>query len=302
MKATLGGLALLVVSQAAMAEMYRCHLPDGAIVFRQEPCALAEMSPQDAPVVRKPVARPAPAEAVAAPSAAPAATVKAPAVQRPVSVPASTAVVPATPSAAAEDDAFIKPTKRKREVLELSAQFERCRADAPGFAEQSADVYAAWRRRHAGVLTEYDKLLAAKVRAGRRGEATLPLRHCTEDWLRTVEPLTRTPDARFATVEKTWQVFIGALMTGDRATALSCLGGPAEARWRLRTDALTDDELRRIGASIRALKVQWGDDYEKEGLVADTDNRVVGIAFRNVNEEWKITELGGAPTAALPAQ
>ena len=45
--------------------------------------------------------------------------------------------------------------------------------------------------------------------------------------------------------------------------------------------------------------MQWGDDYEKEGLVADNDNRAVGIAFRNVNEEWKITDWGGA-APALP--
>jgi len=128
------------------------------------------------------------------------------------------------------------------------------------------------------------------------------MRLCTDDWLRAIEPLTRAPDPRFSTVEKTWQVFMGALMTGDRAAALKCLGGKAEARWRQRTETMSDDDLRRVGASIRALKVQWGDDYEKEGLVADTGNRIIGIAFRNINEEWKITELGGAPAAALPAQ
>jgi hypothetical protein len=152
------------------------------------------------------------------------------------------------------------------------------------------------------VIAEYDKLLAAKVRAGRRGEMTLPLAQCNDDWLRAIEPLTRTPDPRFQTVEKTWPVFMGALMTGDRATALHCLGGKAQARWKQRVETMSDDDLRSIAATIRAMKVQWGDDYEKEGLVADTGNRVVGIAFRNVNEEWKITGLGGAPAVATPLQ
>jgi hypothetical protein len=299
MKAALGALVLLAVTQGAEAEMYRCHLPDGAISFRQEPCPLSEMNAPE-PTVRVPAVR----MPVAAP-AAPAAANPPPARQeeRPVSVP-STAnpVAPGAASTAADDDVYVKPTKRKRDVLEISAQFERCRADAPGFAETSAAVYAAWTRRHAAVLAEYDKQLVAKVRASRRGETSLPVRLCTEDWLRAIEPLTRTPDARFSTVEKTWQVFMGALMTGDRETVLKCLGGKAEARWRQRTEAMSDDELRRVGASIRALKVQWGDDYEKEGLVADVENRVIGIAFRNINEEWKITDLGGAPTAALPAQ
>lgn len=297
MKRMLGAVVLLfLASQAAMAEMYRCYQPEGAIVFRAEPCALTEMTPPEPPA-RVHVPRAAPAASAAARSSPPGP----PASERPVSVPAATAVAPAS-ATAGEDDAFVKPTRRKREVLELSAQLERCRADAPGFAEQSAAVYAAWTRRHAALLAEYDRLISARVRASRRGEATLPLRLCTEDWLRSIEPLARTPDPRFATVEKTWQVFMGALMTGDRATALSCLGGKAEARWRARTADLSDDDLRRLGAGIRALKVQWGDDYEKEGLVADTDNRVLGIAFRNINEEWKIVELGGAPPVPSPAQ
>jgi hypothetical protein len=240
------------------------------------------VKPDAAPVAAKPVAPPRVERSVSTPA--------------PVLVPA-----PATRHAAADDDDFVKPTRRKREVLEVSAQLERCRADAPGFAEKSAELYAAWTHRHAAVLSEYGKLLSAKVRAGRRGEMTLPLRLCTDEWLQEIEPLSRMPDARFQSVEKTWQLFLGALMTGDRATLLNCLSGGAEARWKVRAEKLSDEDLRRIAGNIRGLKVQWGDDYEKEGLIADNDNHVTGIAFRNVNEEWKITELGTASTMAQPA-
>jgi len=301
-KAVLGALILCAVAGEGQAEMNRCHQADGTIQFRQEPCSLTEMAPQEPPP-RAAAPRPAPARApvAAAATTSPAADagVKPKAAERVVTVPPAASVVPAP---GPQDDGFVKPTKRKRDVLELAAQFERCRADAPGFAEKSAPVYAAWTRRHATVLSEYDRLLAAKVRASRRGEASLPMQLCTDEWLRGIEPLTRLPDPRFSTVEKTWQVFMGALMTGDRETALSCLGGRAQLRWKERVEAMSDDDLRRIGASIRALKVQWGDDYEKEGVVADTTNRLLGIAFRNVNEEWKITEMGPSPTPALPAQ
>ena len=280
-KAVLGAL-LCAVTVEGQAEMNRCHQADGTIQFRQEPCPLAEMAPQE-PLPRVVVPRQAPARA-------------------PVAAAATTPAAAVVPAPGPHDDGFVKPTKRKRDVLELAAQFERCRADAPGFAEKSAPVYAAWTRRHAAVLSEYDRLLAAKVRASRRGEASLPMRLCTEEWLRGIEPLTRVPDPRFSTVEKTWQLFMGALMTGDREAALNCLGGRAEARWKERVEAMSDDDLRRIGASIRALQVRWGDDYEKEGVVADTTNRLLGIAFRNVNEEWKITEMGPSPTPAPPAQ
>jgi hypothetical protein len=295
MKQALLGVLLVLGSREAAAEMFRCHQADGSIVFQQEPCPITELL---APEPARPTPRPPATVAAPAPASAPARPPRTvPPPERPMAVPNPVAVAPA-----ASPDEFVKPTKRKRDVLELSAQFERCRADAPGFAEKSQEVYTAWRHRHAAVIAEYEKVLMAKVRAGRRGEATLPLSLCTEEWLRAIEPLSRMPDARYQSVEKTWQLFLGALMTGDRVTALNCLSGRAQARWKVRTETMSDDELRRIGASIRALKVQWGDDYEKEGLVADTGNRVIGIAFRNVNEEWKITELGGAPMPVLPAQ
>ena len=308
----LGGVTGMAVAQGT--EPYRCQMPDGSISFQQMPCALPQLvgDAPAPPTVPGPVAgdparagHPAAAPAPALPST----TVKAagvaapPASERSVSTPAPVSI-PARFAAAAQalspDEPFVKPTKRKREILDLTAQFQRCRADVPGFAEKSAVVYDAWIHRHGATLAEYERLLAVKVRAGRRGEMTLPLRLCTDDWLRSIEPLARTPDARFQTVEKTWQVFLGALMTGDRATVLNCLSGPALLHWQARSLQLNDDEMRRIAVSVRALKVQWGDDYEKEGLVADVENRVVGIAFRNINEEWKITELGGASTVALP--
>ena len=284
---------------AAHAEMNRCQQADGGIVFQAAPCSLAELvTPEPA----RPAASVAPAAAPAKvdppkPAATPT-PVRAATAERSITAPAPVAI-PAR-LAGEDEDGFVKPTKRKRDVLELTAQLERCRADVPGFSEKSAVIYAAWRQRHRAVLAEYSQLLSAKVRAGRRGEMTLPLQLCTDEWLAEIEPLSRLPDARFQTVEKTWQVFLGALMTGDRDTLMNCLAGKAEARWKQRTARLTDEDMRRIAGSIRGLKVQWGDDYEKEGLVADNDNRVTGIAFRNVNEEWKIVELGSTTTVALP--
>ena len=295
-RAWLLALTTMGVASAAwaQAEVYRCNLPDGGISFQANPCSLPDLlvTPTPPAPVRKP-------EAPRAEASAPrlATVPRSVATPEEVTIPAALAHGDNAPG----DEGFVRPTKRKRDILELTAQFERCRADVEGFAEKSAPVYAAWTQRHAAVLAEYDKLLAAKVRAGRRGEMTLPVRLCTDDWLKQVEPLTHMPDARFQTVEKTWQVFMGALMTGDRKALLNCLSGNAATRWNARAERMTDDEMRRIGASIRGLKVQWGDDYEKEGVVADTDNHLAGIAFRNINEEWKITDLGGTPSVAVPA-
>ena len=194
-RAVLGVLLACGAADSAWAEIFRCHPADGGILFQETPCPFTE------PVAPEAV-RPAPPRAAAmtnapAPSARPSPGVPS-AAQASVPEPP-----PAAPVAAIKaDDAEPKPTKRKRDVLDLAARFERCRAEAPGFAEKSAAIYAAWTRRHAAVLAEYGKGLAARVRTGRRGEATPPLRLCTDDWLRSIEPLTRMPDPRFQAVRK----------------------------------------------------------------------------------------------------
>ena len=195
--------------------------------------------------------------------------------------------------AVAEDatglDDLPKPSKRKREVLEITVLMERCRAAQPGFAERSAEVYDAWRVRHASTLAEYEKVLAPRLRLARRAAA--PLSVCTDEWLQEVAPLAQAPDPRFSTVQKTWTVFVEALKSADRNAALHCLTGRAEAQWKARVEKLSNEDLRRIGVTIRNLRIQWGDDYAKEGVVEGDDSRVAGVGFRNRNEEWKIDAL-----------
>jgi hypothetical protein len=248
-------LALLLFGAAggASAEMFKCLQVDGGISFQQLPCA------DGVPIA------PAPAEAPKAASA--------------------------TAALRAPDPPSVIPTKRMRELLDLTALLERCRADEPGFSERSAPLYQAWRVRHAVTLTTHKALLTAKVREYRRGGGGMPPQACSDDWLHSLEPLARMPDARFSSVEKTWTLFVDALKAADRTAALNCLAGPAEARWRARVTTMGDADLRRIGGAIRAFKVQWGDDYLKEALAAGDDNRVSGIAFRSINEEWKISEF-----------
>ena len=189
----------------------------------------------------------------------------------------------------ADLDDLPKPSKRKREVLDITVLLERCRAAQPGFAERSEEVYQAWRVRHAGTLTEYDKHLAPRIRTARR--ATTPLSLCTDEWLQSIAPLAQSPDPRFSSVEKTWSVFVEALKAADRDTAVRCLTGRAETQWKARVETLSNEDLRRIGVAIRNLRIQWGDDYEKEGVVEGDDKKTGGVAFRNRNEEWKIQEL-----------
>jgi hypothetical protein len=245
-------LAMLALgAAAARAETFKCLQPDGRLSFQQLPC------PDGGPDLAPP---PEPVR--------------------------SNVAKPATP-----DPLSSIPTRRMREVLDLTALLERCRADEPGFADRSAPLYQAWKVRHAVTLTTHKALLAAKVRDYRRGGGGMPPQACSEEWMHGLEPMARMPDPRFASVEKTWSRFVEALKAADRAAALSCLHGNAEARWRSRIAKVSDEDLRRIGLAIRDFKVQWGDDYLKEALAAGDDNRVTAVAFRSVNEEWKISDL-----------
>lgn len=241
----------LVAATAAEAETFKCLQPDGRPSFQQLPCTDG---------VPETPAPPAPAR--------------------------SNVARPASP-----DPLSPIPTRRMREVLDLTALLERCRADEPGFAQRSAPLYEAWKVRHSVTLATHKTLLAAKVREYRRGAGGMPPQACGEEWMRSLEPMARLPDARFASVEKTWARFVEALKVADRAAALSCLHGNAEARWRSRIATVSDEDLRRIGRAIRDFKVQWGDDYLKEALAAGDDNRVTAVAFRSINEEWKISDL-----------
>ncbi|MCG2594538.1 hypothetical protein LZ009_17310 [Ramlibacter sp. XY19] len=240
-------------ASSAGAETFKCLQTDGRLSFQQLPCA-------DGPPEPPAPAAPAPVH--------------------------SNVAKPATP-----DPLSPIPTRRMREVLDMTALLERCRADEPGFADRAAPLYQAWKVRHGVTLTAHKALLAAKVREYRRGAGGMPPQACSEEWLRGLEPMARMPDPRYASVEKTWARFVEALRAADRAAALDCLHGNAELRWRKRIATVSDEDLRRIGLAIRDFKVQWGDDYLKEALAAGDDNRVTAVAFRSVNEEWKISDL-----------
>lgn len=264
-----GGLAVVLalgaMTPTARAETFRCQLADRVVSYQQTPCAVPDFP---APPPR---AEPAP---------------------RPPPASGSTSVV--APAATRNaDEPFALLTRRQREVLDLTARLERCRADVPGFAEKSNELARAWRARHAATLSGHSRFLGMKVRAFPRGDAA----SCSDDWLRELEPLARLPDPRYGSVEKTWELFVRGLQAADRAAVMACVTGPISRAMRERLERLADADLRRMAANIRALKVQWGDDYMREGLVLHGD-RVDAIAFANVNEEWKIREL--SPRGNLP--
>src|SRR5690349_1178193 len=107
-------LALAGATDVALAETFRCPLADRVVTYQQTPCAVPELpGPRPAPV---PVPVPAPA--------------------RPAPL--------ILPPAHGADAPFATLTPRKREVLDLTARFERCRSDEPGFAGRTADLYQAW--------------------------------------------------------------------------------------------------------------------------------------------------------------
>lgn len=284
----LGGVS----QETAAQQMHTCRTPDGRVTFQQLPCddVPQAVAPAAAPLVAAPT-KPAP---VPAPAAAPVG----PAAPAAAAEPVIPALLPMTvPRAGPTAAAKLTPgspellTRGKREVIEFAALLERCRADQPGFADRGAAQLQRWRQRHAATLNEFDKVLATRVKEARRGPSPLPLEFCTDDLLARAETMARPPDTRMDSAEKTWQLFLTALAKGDRATATRCLTGKAEARWKERVDRYSDAELRNMAATIRAFKVQWGDDYLKEALAAQYDNKLLPVTFEKFNDEWRISAM-----------
>src|SRR5438270_4531802 len=117
-RAWLLALSMLGATGAAYAqsETYRCQLADGGIAFRNTPCPLADLVGPEPPAPVAPRTEAASAvKAEPAPVTAKAAPVAPARVERSVSTPAPVLlpVPPAARRAVAEDEDFVKPTRRK---------------------------------------------------------------------------------------------------------------------------------------------------------------------------------------------
>ncbi len=100
-----------------------------------------------------------------------------------------------------------------------------------------------------------------------------------------------TPDARFASPEKTWDRYLAALRQGDRQTALTCLISTARDKFAPFIKEASDQELRRMGNAIKNLRVTSRFGEFVEAVAVTHDGHAGIITFANRDGEWKISEM-----------
>jgi hypothetical protein len=98
-------------------------------------------------------------------------------------------------------------------------------------------------------------------------------------------------DARLATPEKTWQLFLDSLRSGDRETVKLCFSSDMRQKWKGILSSLTNEQLGKMTEGISELTGGYavGDDIR----VFYTSRKKQGgeVWFRKVGGEWLIGEM-----------
>ena len=192
--------------------------------------------------------------------------------------------------------AALEPLTYEQEQLatELLVRKAACDRFVPGFREQSARAFAAWRRvRPAEVqaiesrpgftaqVAAMDRVAAAGGGANEelQGDALIAI----------FEAEGRPADASLATPESAWREFLGALARADRARALACMSAAAQQVQRSQLSGIPDETMRETGASFERLELVPGSGTSRAGTAFRRDGTAHPVAFeRTWNGDWRI--------------
>lgn len=166
-----------------------------------------------------------------------------------------------------------------------------------GYQAATAARYAAWRQDNAALLAQLEAspdFQRMNADADKQQVTLTPAQQrqveerCEEaaDFLGPAG----SPDPRFATPEKTWELFQASLRAADRPAALACLIQLAKRSFKEMAQRLSDGELRKLADPTTALRMGERHGESQEGEVIRNG---VGsfILFVNVRGEWKISTL-----------
>jgi hypothetical protein len=258
-------LALASLVTGATAQIYKCKQPDGGTSFQQVPCLgnSAEVPLSDA-------------EATAH---APGPNVRAPDLP--------------------DQDVFFAVMQKKI-----------CDAVAPGFEERSRGAYASWRAARPEQVRQaeqslmnnpnYAAAIAEESKKAAAAEPSTPYRkqieeQCGEEFLEAFSKTSRPPDARFATPQRTWDLFSRALTAADRPLALSCLSPEFRRGMKEMFRQMSDDKMREMATAYKGVSDVVFERYstEKEtsrarGILAQPNGTHIPVDFERQYGEWKI--------------
>lgn len=174
-----------------------------------------------------------------------------------------------------------------------------CDKYVDGFTRLTAGNYAVWEGKHRKELERIHADPAFQERLERA------LKTPPEDFKATkVRQLTVTCETiarvfeheapaqeQFGAPERTWETFRRALSKADRAAIYACLTGNARTIFAGRLHAMSDEQLRRMNASIAELKLATNQGSYQEGLVVQKDGKAGTVVFVKTGANWKIADM-----------
>ena len=144
----------------------------------------------------------------------------------------------------------------------------------------------------AGYLSAALLTLASDPRAQRGGGAGA--KSAAETFFRSRGIRPAAPDARYASPEKTWALFVAAAKKGDAPGMLACFTPGMKSKLEGLFARMPPEELRKMGESFVGFAMQSRDEQYGEALIArqSGEKRTAGFAqFVNDGGEWKIDSL-----------
>jgi hypothetical protein len=161
-----------------------------------------------------------------------------------------------------------------------------------GFAARSESPYSQWRQKHGEEVTEYERFGMNEPDTTQYAHSDSDsLRKECEDLLTYILDDIQAPDPRFASPQDTWNAFLQASRSGDKATIAECFAGNVRAEYMSVIDQLTSAQLAQTAESFTQLQhvEPLGEDLQ-EGWV--NKGNMVGIAhFVKTGRGWLLSQL-----------
>jgi len=182
-----------------------------------------------------------------------------------------------------------------------------CDAHIAGFLRETAAAYRRWREPRAVWVDSIERspqframLEQIKAQESSVGGAAPAEREqkelegtCRGELLDELAKMPgAAPDPALATPENTWNRYLGALRTGDRRSAISCLTSTARDKFRPILEQSTPEQLRGMADAVRSFALT-GTTFGTMAEAAVSMNSGFGgiVYFENVNGEWRISEM-----------
>lgn len=183
------------------------------------------------------------------------------------------------------------PEGHVAEMAGTLAQYRRCSERIDGYEEKAEPLVEQWSEASDGMVARFERVLS--IGQPQLGVAREPgpdefAKYCDQLLVRLAE-YAKPRNAAFADPEKTFAVFIEALVNADREKALSTL--TPTSRLRAVIEKLPDESLQRMGRTTRLIRMtgEYGD--FRTGIAVRDSGVAAEVQFRSTPRGWLIEQM-----------